>query len=274
MLKKILTGLLIGISSLLLILSVLGIGLVWVYNEPLTQTSTARLKEIDTELMQVQTSLQSAKMEVERALRIIESIEKSMSSLSNKTTDIQSFLEEINSTLDDKLIPGLKTTREKIVQVRGTVESIRSALENINALPFGLNLPGDQMLSDILGEVDSMDKQVADVQDLAQRASTFMNDTSFAVGGDFNETKQHLQDLLQVLNDYEQKVTSWRSQVQMLLVSVPRWIDNASIILTIFLLWFGFSQFGLMLHGLSIQRGEDPLKVIRRRPPQIDSSEE
>ncbi len=274
MLKKILTGLLIGISSLLLILSVLGIGLVWVYNEPLTQASTARLKEIDTELMQVQTSLQSAKMEVERALRIIESIEKSMSSLSNKTTDIQSFLEEINSTLDDKLIPGLKTTREKIVQVRGTVESIRSALENINALPFGLNLPGDQMLSDILGEVDSMDKQVADVQDLAQRASTFMNDTSFAVGGDFNETKQHLQDLLQVLNDYEQKVTSWRSQVQMLLVSVPRWIDNASIILTIFLLWFGFSQFGLMLHGLSIQRGEDPLKVIRRRPPQIDSSEE
>src|SRR6266545_1354414 len=274
MLKKVLTGLLIGISSLLLILSVLGIGLVWVYNEPLTQASTARLKEIDTELMQVQTSLQSAKMEVERALRIIESIEKSMSSLSNKTTDIQSFLEEINSTLDDKLIPGLKTTREKIVQVRGTVESIRSALENINALPFGLNLPGDQMLSDILGEVDSMDKQVADVQDLAQRASTFMNDTSFAVGGDFNETKQHLQDLLQVLNDYEQKVTSWRSQVQMLLVSVPRWIDNASIILTIFLLWFGFSQFGLMLHGLSIQRGEDPLKVIRRRPPQIDSSEE
>ena len=45
----------------------------------------------------------------------------------------------------------------------------------------------------------------------------------------------------------------------------PKWIDQASIILTIFLLWFGLSQFGLVLHGLSIQRGGDPLAVLRRR---------
>lgn len=267
MLRKILTGLLIGISSILLILSVLGIGLAWVYNEPLTQTSTARLKEIDNELDQIQTNLQNARMEVERALRVIESVEKSLSSLSEQTTDINKFMEEINSTLDDKLIPGLKTTREKIVQVRSTVENLRSALEKINALPLGLNLPGDQLLSDILGEVDTLDKEMADAQDLAQRASTFMNDTAFALGGDFNETKQHLQDLLQALKDYDQKITGWRSQIQMLLVSLPHWIDNASIILTIFLLWFGLSQFGLLLHGLSIQRGDDPLEVIRTRPP-------
>jgi hypothetical protein len=36
--------------------------------------------------------------------------------------------------------------------------------------------------------------------------------------------------------------------------------------LTIFLLWFAVSQFGLLLHGLSLQQGGDPLVVIRRRP--------
>jgi hypothetical protein len=36
--------------------------------------------------------------------------------------------------------------------------------------------------------------------------------------------------------------------------------------LTIFLLWFAVSQFGLLLHGLSLQQGGDPFAVIRRRP--------
>jgi hypothetical protein len=31
----------------------------------------------------------------------------------------------------------------------------------------------------------------------------------------------------------------------------PRWIDRASVISTAFLLWFGFSQFGMPLYGLT-----------------------
>jgi hypothetical protein len=42
------------------------------------------------------------------------------------------------------------------------------------------------------------------------------------------------------------------------------WIDRASVGLTIFLFWFALSQFGLFLHGLSIQAGGNPLVVLRR----------
>jgi hypothetical protein len=48
--------------------------------------------------------------------------------------------------------------------------------------------------------------------------------------------------------------------------SVPLWIDRASIILTIFLAWFGFSQFGLLLHGLNAWKGGNPLNALRREP--------
>ncbi len=47
----------------------------------------------------------------------------------------------------------------------------------------------------------------------------------------------------------------WRQQADDLKVNTPKWIDQASIALTIFLFWFGFSQFGLVLHGLSMRRG-------------------
>jgi hypothetical protein len=39
----------------------------------------------------------------------------------------------------------------------------------------------------------------------------------------------------------------------------------SSVILTVFLLWFGLSQFGLILHGLSLWKGGNPLKVLKRK---------
>ena len=50
-----------------------------------------------------------------------------------------------------------------------------------------------------------------------------------------------------------------------MLEKTPGWIDQASIGLTIFLFWFGLSQFGLLLHGLNLQRGADPLYVLRKK---------
>jgi len=265
MTRKILAGILVVVASILLIASMIGIGLAWIYNEPLTREAAARLGEIDAELAQIQSDLQNAKLEVERALRIIESAEKALESLTEQTTDAKQLLEEVNSTLDDKLIPGLETTRGKIGQVRATLEDLRGALEQVNTLPFvDLNLPGDELLANIIAGVDSLDSEIANVQELAQKASTFISDTSYLLGGDFNETKQHLQDLLKVLGDYDAKVIDWRSQLATLIESIPHWIDNASIGLTIFLLWFGFSQFGLILHGLNIRRGANPLDVLKR----------
>ena len=58
-------------------------------------------------------------------------------------------------------------------------------------------------------------------------------------------------------------MAGWRDQAADLIKNVPVWIDRASISITVFLLWFGLSQFGLLLHGLSIRRGENPLDVLR-----------
>lgn len=264
MARKILIGTLIVLSSTLLVLSVVGIVLAWVYNEPLTKETTSRLQQADSQLAQIQADLRDAKTEVERALRIIQSAEDALASLTQQTTDAKQLLEDVNSTLDDQLIPGLETTRTNITEVRNTLEDLRAALEQINSLPFvDLNIPGDELLAGIIDQVNELDSGIADVQDLAQRASTFISDTSYLLGGDFNETKRQLEDLLQTLDEYDQKATDWREQIADLIESAPRWIDNASLSLTVGLLWFGFSQFGLILHGLGMKRGVDPLEVLR-----------
>lgn len=252
MARKIFSGILIAFSSISLVLSVAGIGVGWYYNEPLTEESVARLGEIETELARTQTALQDAEVELERTLRIVDSAEQTLKALSDELDQAKQLFDEFDRTLGDRLIPGLENSRERLNRVRQPLENLSSGLDELNSLPLiGLNLPGAEMLRNLIETVNSIDTQIERMKELADKASTFAEDVSFLMGGDFNETRQRLETFLEVVHDYEQKVAGWHAQVELWIESLPGWIDRASIILTVFLLWFGISQFGLLLHGLA-----------------------
>jgi len=142
---------------------------------------------------------------------------------------------------------------------------LQSVLASISGFIPGLNLNApDQVLTDLIGSAQSLDTEIKNVEALAMQASLFVNDTSYLLGGDLTETRESLQGFLSAIQDYEKKVAGWRKQDKQLLESAPKWIDQGSIVLTIFLVWFGFSQFGLLLHGLNLQRGADPMMALRR----------
>ena len=266
MARKILSGTLIVLSSALLVLSLAGIGATWYYNDPLTTEAVSRLSEIETELAQTQIALRDARVELERTLRIVDSAEQTLEALSDELEQAKRLFDEFDKTLGNSLIPGLESSRERLTRVKANLEDLRTTLEEINALPFlNLNLPGDEMLGNLIATVDSIDEQIARMEGLANKASTFAEDVSYLMGGDLSETRQRLEVFLEVVGEYEQKVTAWHAQVEMLIESLPGWIDQASIILTVFMTWFAFSQVGLGLHGLAIWKGDTPLGALRAK---------
>jgi hypothetical protein len=264
MARKILSGTLIALSSILFILSIVGLVMLWVNKAPLTDRAMSQLRDVDAELTQAQTALQNAKVELERTQRIVASAETSVSTLKDQLAQAKTLLGGVNGTLDNQLVPTLQASRDKISQVKGALVNLRASLKQVNSIPFiSLNLPGDETLANLIDLADSIDAQIVQAETLVQKASTFVNDASYLMGGDFTETKQSLQNFLVVVTEYDQKITGWRAQLDMLISSLPGWINAASAILTIFLLWFGLSQIGLFLHGLTAWRGGDPLAVAR-----------
>lgn len=265
MARKIFSGLLIGLSSILLALSLAGIVAAWYYNEPLTQEALSRLGEVETELARTQTALGDAREELERTLRLVDAAEGTLERLSDELAQAKQLFDEFDRTLGDRLIPGLESSRERLNSVRQKLEDLRAGLEQLNSIPLlNLNLPGDEMLVNLIATVDSIDTQIERMRVLADKASTFADDVSFLMGGDFSETRKRLETFVAVVTEYEQKVAGWHEQVERWILLTPIWIDRASIILTVFLIWFGLSQFGLLLHGLDLWRGGDPLLVLRR----------
>jgi DNA repair exonuclease SbcCD ATPase subunit len=264
MVRKIFTGSLLALSSILLAFSVIGVAAIWIYNEQLKRESADILVELDLELSQAQATLQSSQKELERALGIVDSTEKALEKLTEQSGDAENIFDSIQGTLDNDLIPDLKSTRERIDAARSTLEDLQSVLGGISSLvPFvDLKAP-DKILADLVVSATSLDSDIAEIEVIAQQASTFVSDTSYLLGGDLTETKDSLPNFLTSIKDYEKKVTRWREQVTSLTDRAPGWIDRASIALTIFLLWFALSQFGLILHGLSLQYGDNPLWLLR-----------
>jgi hypothetical protein len=270
MLRKIISGILIIFSSIMLGLSIAGVSLIWMDKVPLTQTSIARLTAIDNEFVQAQTAIQSAKIELERTQRIVESAEASMQVVKDEFAQAKLLFGSVNGTLDTQLIPGLKASRAKLDQVKSSLIELKLSLEKINALPYiNLNFPGDQLLADLINDTGFLDGQIAQGQTLVQKASAFMGDTSYLLGSDFTETKASLQNFLRVMQEYDQKLTDWRSQLANLMKSLPGWINTASMCLTVFLLWFGISQVSMIKHGLSLwQDGK-----IKQESPKTNPAE-
>jgi len=266
--RKIIAGTLIALGSILVVVSLVAIGSIWIYRQPLNLRLTAQLQAIDEELGLAQSAFQTAKLELERTLRLVEAAETSMNKLKDEFSAVKTLFDKTNGLLDDQLLPGLKASRGKIDQAKNTLQGLRDMLAQLNSLPLlDFTLPGDQLLADLIASADSLDGEIVHVEDLVKNASTFVSDASYLMGGDFTETKRNLESFLTIVKEYDQKLTSWRTQITRVLGSLPGWLLAGCIGLTIFLLWFGFSQFGLVLHGLAIWRGEDPLKVLKRQMP-------
>lgn len=265
MIRRIFAGLLILLSAILLVASIVGIGAIWYYNEPLTREVRGELKQIDLELAQAEATLKSSKTELERALRIVDSTQEALEKLTEQSESAESLFDRIQGSLDDSLLPELRTTRTRIEEARATLENLQTVLTGISSFIPGvdLNLP-DEMLADLIASARSLDAEIANMEVMATQASTFVSDTSYLLGGDLTQTRESLQIFLNAIENYETKVTRWREQGTYVLDNAPKWIDQASIILTVFLIWFGLSQFSMLLHGVAMQRGADPLLALRR----------
>ncbi|HEX8993192.1 MAG TPA: hypothetical protein VF784_16035 [Anaerolineales bacterium] len=263
MFPRFLSRALIVLGTLFLVLSVSGIAAIWIYRTRVTNEALSRLEAIDQELTQAQSDLDNGKSEIQRTLRIVEAAQTSLDSLKQQLVTAKQLTDQVSGVLNADLIPGLQGVRGKIDQLRGTIQNLRNSLKTLNTVPFlNLNLPGDEFLAGLINDVDALDKQIAAAQQLTQQASTFTGDASYLMGGDLSDTRQRLQNLLNTVTEYDLKVAGWHAQVRSLIAGAPRWINETAAGLTLFLLWFGLSQFGLILHGLAMEQGVDPLAVL------------
>ena len=270
MARKFFSWLLIILGGLFLLSSVAGIAAIWVYKKPLTNQAMTQLKSIDSQLAEAQTTLDNSQTELTRALRIVDNAQATLDKIKKQTNSAGNLMETIQGTLDDKLLPDLKATQGRIVSARNTLTQLQSFLTGIKSFVPGLDLSApDKTISDLVASATALDSDIANAETLATQASQFLGDTAYLFNGDLTDTRDSLQNFIFAIETYQTKIAHWREQTAMLTEGAPRWINETAIGLTVFLFWFAISQFGLLLHGLSMLRGEDPFRVLWRTKVEV-----
>ena len=261
MMRKILAWKLIVLSVVFLILSAVGIVAALALNEPLTREGVARLDEVESELRLGEAALDKSHAQIERALGILDSTEAAFNQFTED--DPRAFFADVQTTLNDNLLPELETAQERLITARDTLENLRLLVFGINVAPFVSVNISDEMLTDLIDSADALESQITDVGKLAEQASVLLEDASQLFGGDLDESRASLEGFLADVEEYQAKVKGWREQVTHIKESLPVWMDFATIFLTLFLIWFGLSQVSLFLHGRAILRGENPWEGLR-----------
>jgi len=144
------------------------------------------------------------------------------------------------------------------------MDDLRASIQALNRIPFvSIKVPDDGLLNSFTTIIDSLEGEITRVDDIAEQASTFLSDSSYLMGGDLSETRDNIKEMQSVVAEYEDRIKTWRDQMDTLKEKFPGWIRRTAIWLTVFLAWFAISQFGLILHGLSVYRGGNPFGVLR-----------
>jgi hypothetical protein len=90
-------------------------------------------------------------------------------------------LDHIQSTLDDRLLPELKTARSRLQNARATLERLQSVLTGITSFVPGIeSIVPSKTVTDLISSTQSLDEEINSVELLAMQASLFVSDTSFS----------------------------------------------------------------------------------------------
>lgn len=260
-LKRVLAAITIGISVVMLVLSLAGIAGCWMANAQISGSIVDVLTVADTRLETVDKGLDKADAALTRARATTAAVEKSAESLGADVEQNKPVVTVISNTVGAELAPLVHTTRETVRTVREAVVAVNSTIEALNAMPF-VSVPTPELttlqkLSDDLESLEAMVKELRATID--RRRSEIVQGTVSVVTGPTTQIDSALERAQATVAQYSQRVKSIRAALAAARSEVPVWLNVAAVVITVVLLWVAFSQVGLLVHGWRFFSGRDLL---------------
>ena len=259
--KRILAILTMALSVILILLSVAGIVGNWVVNDSLTDGMVTILTGVETRLGLADDALGRLDTRVSDARDRIAAFEETVQTAGENFVENPVILTALSEKLDLGIAPAINNLREAVQSIRETMAGIQTAIETINALPFvsaGEKLPDGTKLQQLSEGMDSLTEGVEETRTGVREAKQNMvARVAFSFGMGISKLDGGLATIETAVTDYGAQVSELRAEILALKDSLTFWLDLASVILTLILLWLVFSQVVVFILGLSIYRQDN-----------------
>jgi len=258
--KRILALVLIILSVFLTLVSVGGVIAIWVANGPITDSSMMKIQSAGEDLAQAADYLEEAQVELESAQAQIDIFQSILNTAGIEAVENAQVISDIVVKVEDTLTPLLDQASEGVNSIGELFDSIVETIEKLNDLPLvSLDIPGSEVLDSLSGSVSDLQEQIEDTKSKIESISQLTQDTVETLTTGFENWETLIAENLSVIDAYRGKIADYQAELAQLETNLPKWIDMASIALTLLLVWLAFTQIALFVLAWSFYKEEDLL---------------
>jgi hypothetical protein len=260
-LKRVLAVVVMVLSVLMVVLSLAGLVGTWAANKAVTDAAVQVLTGIDAVLGRTEQALTRLDTAVGNARDRVDAFDEAVATAGENFVENPVLLTAISERLDLEIGPAVEEVRETVQTIRETALAAQDAVQTLNALPFisiGGSAAEEGKLQGLSDAVTGLREGVQEIRTgireakagaAAQVVSTFDRGTSRLDAG--------LAAIDATVSGYGPQVSTLRAQVSELKSALPLWLDVASVVISLALLWLIFAQVVTFLFGLSLFKGEN-----------------
>ena len=268
-LTRILAIIVMVISALVLVLSLAGIAGTWIIRGQLATDLVEIATLAEARATQAKRGLDLLDAALTRAHDQVQGVEQEVQALGTNLEENRPLLSSISDRLGLELSPLVESARETVATVRETVVAINSAIEAINAIPFiSIPVPAMERMEQLSQDVNSVRTQVQDLRTaIDQRRSEIIQGAVSIITTPTSQIGSTLGEMQATVSGYSKQVGAVQERLSSFKSAIGGWLTWAAVILTLVLLWFAFSQVGLLVLAWRFFSGQDLLAQEPQQTP-------
>jgi uncharacterized phage infection (PIP) family protein YhgE len=270
--KRVLAVTVMAFSVLLIILLVAGIVGSWIANASLTDGIVRVSTGIDTVLANTDNALSRLDTTVSSARQRVDLFDETVAAAGENLAENPVLLAAIAERLDLGIAPAVDEVRGTVQTIRETILVAQNTVQALKALPFvsiGSSVADDGKLQALSEALTSLTVGVQQIRDAVRAARTeTITDVVTTLGQGTSRLDAGLETIETAVSGTGDRVSALRTEVSEFKSTLTFWLDAASMVTTLALLWLTFAQVVTFVLGLSIYKEENLFARWIGSPPQ------
>jgi X-X-X-Leu-X-X-Gly heptad repeat protein len=260
-LKRVLAVMMMALSVLLIVVWVAGIVGNWMANKTLTDATVKVLTGADTILGRTEQALTRLDTAVGNARDRVAAFDDEVATAGENFVENPVILTALAERLDLGIGPAVDEVRGTVGTIRETALAAQNTVQTLNALPFisiGGSVTEESKLQRLSDGVTNLTEGVQEIRDGVREAKAgAATAVAWVLGRGTSRLDAGLENIETTVTGYGDQVSALRTQVSDLKSAITLWLDVASVVITLALLWLIFAHVVTFVYGLSLFKGEN-----------------
>lgn len=259
--KRVLAVIVMVLSVLLIIVLAAGIVGNWVANNTLTDTANQVLGAVETVLGRTEQGLNRLDSAVGNARDRLDAFDQEVAAAGENFVDNPVILTALSERLDLGIGPAIDEVRGTVQTIRETALVVQNTVQTLNALPFisiGGSVADEGQLQALSDSVTDLTEGIQQIRDGIRGAKAgAAKEVVSASSAGTSRLDAGLATVETTVSGYGAKVSNLRQEASDLKSALTFWLDAASVVITLVLLWLILAHVVTFIFGLSLFRGEN-----------------